>query len=66
MRMSKPLPPERSETEGLDLPRLVFRFDKIHYGRLRQLIDALNRIGPDRSAIVRLSGRRVTVSPIVI
>jgi hypothetical protein len=49
MRMSKPLPPERSETEGLDLPRLVFRFDKIHYGRLRQLIDALNRIGPDRS-----------------
>ncbi len=49
MRMSKPLPPERSETEGLDLPRLVFRFDKIHYGRLRQLIDALNRIAPDRT-----------------
>jgi hypothetical protein len=23
----------------------VFRFDKIHYGRLRALIDALNRLG---------------------
>jgi hypothetical protein len=44
MRLSKPLPPERSAGQHLDLARLVFRFDKIHYGRLRQLIDALNRI----------------------
>ena len=44
MRLSKPLPPERSAGDHLDLARLVFRFDKIHYGRLRQLIDALNRI----------------------
>jgi uncharacterized protein (TIGR00730 family) len=44
MRLSKPLPPERSVGEHLDLARLVFRFDKIHYGRLRQLIDALNRL----------------------
>jgi uncharacterized protein (TIGR00730 family) len=50
MRMSKPLPPERNDSEGLDLPRLVFRFDKIHYGRLRQLIDALNRLAPDAAA----------------
>jgi hypothetical protein len=42
MRMSKPLPPERHDHDHLDLPRLVFRFDKLHYGRLRQLIDALN------------------------
>jgi uncharacterized protein (TIGR00730 family) len=42
MRMSKPLPPERADADNLDFPRLVFRFDKIHYGRLRQLIDLLN------------------------
>jgi hypothetical protein len=45
MRLSKPLPPERADGDQLDLPRLVFRMNKIHYGRLRQLIDALNLIG---------------------
>ena len=45
MRMSKPLPPERSDHDRLDLARLVFRFDKVHYGRLRQLIDVLNQLG---------------------
>ncbi len=44
IRMSKPLAPERSVGQHLDLPRLAFRFDKVHYGRLRQLIDALNRL----------------------
>ncbi len=44
MRLSKPLPPERADRDHLELPRLVFRFDKIHYGRLRQLIDELNQI----------------------
>ncbi len=44
MRLSKPLPPERSDLDHLDQERLVFRFDKIHYGRLRALIDALNRL----------------------
>ena len=34
--------PERADADNLDFPRLVFRFDKIHYGRLRQLIDVLN------------------------
>ena len=27
-----------------DTPRLAFRFDKFHYGRLRQLIDAVNQL----------------------
>jgi uncharacterized protein (TIGR00730 family) len=45
MRLSKPLPPERSDHDQLDFERLVFRFDKLHYGRLRQLIDALNALG---------------------
>jgi hypothetical protein len=53
MRVSKPLPPERSDGDQLHLERLVFRFDKMHYGRLRQLIDALNHLGgpdgPDRA-----------------
>ncbi len=33
MRLSRPLPPERSDGDHLDLDRLVFRFDKVHYGR---------------------------------
>ncbi len=45
IRHSKPLPPERHDHDVLGLPRLAFRFDKLHYGRLRQLIDALNRLG---------------------
>ena len=44
MRLSKPLPPERTDHDHLDLARLVFRFDKTHFGRLRQLIDTLNQI----------------------
>jgi hypothetical protein len=44
MRLSKPLPPERADSDHLDLPRLVFRFDKVHYGRLRHLIDELNQL----------------------
>ena len=45
MRTSKPLAPERSDRDQLDFERLVFRFDKLHYGRLRQLINALNAFG---------------------
>ena len=44
IRVSKPLPPERSDGDHLDQDRLALRFDKMHYGRLRQLIDALNRL----------------------
>ena len=31
-----------ADNDHLDLPRLALRFDRMHYGRLRQLIDALN------------------------
>jgi uncharacterized protein (TIGR00730 family) len=42
IRPTKPLAPERSSADHLDLARLALRFDRLHYGRLRQLIDALN------------------------
>jgi uncharacterized protein (TIGR00730 family) len=44
IRPTKPLGPERSSNDHLDLPRVALRFDRIHYGRLRQLIDALNEL----------------------
>lgn len=34
---------EREEADIFHLPRLVFRFDRIHFGRLRMLIDRLNQ-----------------------
>jgi hypothetical protein len=37
------LPEEKDEPELADLPRLIFRFDRQSHGRLRQLIDFLNR-----------------------
>ena len=39
-----PSAPSGRASDHLDLPRLAFRFDRIHYGRLRQLIDALNAL----------------------
>ena len=42
IRHTKPLAPERSSDDHLELPRLAFRFDRIHYGRLRQMIDTVN------------------------
>jgi uncharacterized protein (TIGR00730 family) len=44
IRPTRPLSPERSSADHLDLPRVAFRFDRVGYGRLRQLIDALNRL----------------------
>jgi hypothetical protein len=38
------LPEEDGEPELADLPRLVFHFQRVHIGRLRQLIDELNRV----------------------
>jgi uncharacterized protein (TIGR00730 family) len=38
-----PLPEEKDEPELAELPRLVFPFNRRNYGRLRQLIDCLNR-----------------------
>jgi uncharacterized protein (TIGR00730 family) len=44
IRPTKPLGPERSSRDHVELPRVALRFDRIHYGRLRQLIDALNEL----------------------
>jgi len=44
IRSAKPFGPERSSRDHLELPRLAMRFDRIHYGRLRQLIDAINAL----------------------
>src|SRR5580704_15461389 len=44
IRPTKPLGPERSSQDHLELARVALRFDRIHYGRLRQLIDALNEL----------------------
>jgi len=44
IRLASPFPPERTDGDQLDLKRVVLRFDRIHYGRLRRLIDALNRL----------------------
>ena len=40
---SGPLPEEKDETALAGLPRLVLQFNRHSYGRLRQLIDRLNR-----------------------
>jgi hypothetical protein len=42
-RLSGPLPAEKDEPELAHLPRLVFRFNRSSFGRLRQLIDEINR-----------------------
>ncbi len=40
------LPEEDSEPEIAHLPRLVFRFNRLKFGRLRQMIDRINAEGP--------------------
>lgn len=42
-RVSSALPAEKDE-ESPELPRLVFAFDRMRYGRLRKLIDLLNEM----------------------
>ncbi len=44
LRRAKPFPPEVSDSDHLELGRVAFRFDRLHYGRLRQLIDACNQL----------------------
>jgi uncharacterized protein (TIGR00730 family) len=44
IRPTKPLAPERSSHDNLELARLALRFDRFHYGRLRQFIDAVNAL----------------------
>jgi hypothetical protein len=41
--IGEPLPEERDEPDLLELPRLIMRFNRRALGRLRQLIDVLNR-----------------------
>ncbi|MEN6449813.1 MAG: TIGR00730 family Rossman fold protein [Thermoguttaceae bacterium] len=43
--LSGPLPEERDEVDLASLPRLVFRFNRRNFGRLRQLIDCINGEG---------------------
>lgn len=38
------LPPEIGDDDVPALPRVALQFDRMHHGRLRQLIDALNRL----------------------
>jgi uncharacterized protein (TIGR00730 family) len=44
IELTEPLPAERSSNDHLALPRLALKFDLLHNGRLRQLINALNRL----------------------
>ena len=46
---AEPAPAERNEPTLLALPRLRFRFDRHGLGRLRQMIDRLNRDGEPTS-----------------
>ena len=56
---SGPLPAEEADDDQVGLPRLVLRYDRARQGRLRSLIDVLNRLPsspplapPDADAIV--------------
>ena len=40
------LPEEQGEAEIAHLPRLVFRFNRMRFARLREMIDRINRSGP--------------------
>jgi predicted Rossmann-fold nucleotide-binding protein len=44
MQQRAAFPVERSDAETFHLPRLTFRFDRIHFGRLRTLIDRINAV----------------------
>jgi uncharacterized protein (TIGR00730 family) len=43
IEVSEPLPAEKASNDHVDLPRLVLKFDLLHHGRLRQMINAVNR-----------------------
>ena len=44
MTLRGPLPAEFDEPDIVHLPRLVVDFNHTEYGRLRGLIDAINRL----------------------
>jgi uncharacterized protein (TIGR00730 family) len=41
---TEPLPAEINDDDAIDLPRIAFVFNRVHHGRLRMLIDALNAL----------------------
>ncbi|MGH9295324.1 MAG: LOG family protein, partial [Acidimicrobiales bacterium] len=43
---TEPLAPERGSRDHLELARIALEFDRSSNGRLRELIDALNRLAP--------------------
>ncbi|HEV2362419.1 MAG TPA: TIGR00730 family Rossman fold protein [Acidimicrobiales bacterium] len=43
IRRTEALPAERSGRDHVELPRIALEFDRTHHGRLRMLIDELNR-----------------------
>jgi hypothetical protein len=43
IRATDALPAEVGTGDHVDLPRIAFRFDLMHHGRLRKLIDTVNR-----------------------
>jgi uncharacterized protein (TIGR00730 family) len=45
------LPEEHGEPEIAHLPRLVFRFNRMRFGRLRAMIDLINRTGPEATVL---------------
>jgi hypothetical protein len=56
IRSIKPTPEERRDNDQLSLPRVAFAFNRHDYGRLRQLIDALN--SNHRGALTSPSGSK--------
>jgi len=50
-------PVERDDPDAWHLPRLVFRFDRTHFGRLRMLIDKVNSYGREAGAAVDAATR---------
>ncbi|GIW41739.1 MAG: Rossman fold protein, TIGR00730 family [Candidatus Binatia bacterium] len=45
IELREAFPEEAHDAAPKDLPRLAFRFDRIHFGRLRMLIDRVNELG---------------------
>jgi uncharacterized protein (TIGR00730 family) len=54
-----PLAPEISGNDHLDRPRLAFHFDRMHHGRLRDLIDRLNGLATAPATIEGPADREV-------
>ena len=59
IRRIEPMPEETKEEETLTLPRVAFKFNRMNYGRLRQLIDRLNALPPEPPIPARREEDRV-------